>query len=217
MKTTVGAPRCLYKFFEKKKHRDQFLQGSIRFGSLEKYREIEDKKRRDTDEGRARGKYKTDKMMYLKISNDTGKVVERGYKTGDIFITGDSPNKYFIFALSDERIDLKTLSEKFGKYVVKITDIEKLRDLLNKNCNFSWRVGRIILEQVKYNKDNYITMEGDSPHLPIGYHFAQKPETFAEECEWRIVITGSAIDKVDQDYAIVEVGALEDFVSVVDL
>lgn len=217
MKNAVSTPKYLYKFFDNKEYMGQFLQGSIRFASLEVYKKIEDEKRKDIDEGRARGKYRTDKMMYLKISNETGKVVERGYKPGDISITGDSPNKYFIFALSDERADLKALSEKFGKYVVKIKDIQKLLDLLNKNCKFSWRVGRIILEQVKYDKDNYIAMDGNSPHLPVGYHFAQKPERYSHECEWRLVVTGSAIEEINEEYPRVEVGSIEDIASVIDI
>lgn len=218
MKNAVSTPKHLYRFFKKKDYMRQFLQGSIRFGSLDEYRQIEDEKRRDVDEGRARGKYKTDKIRYLKISNETGKVIEGGYKPGDIFITGDSPNKYFIVAFSDERANLKMLSEKFeSKYVVKIKNPRKLLDLLNRNCNFSWKVGRVILEQVKYDKDNYITMEGDNPHLPFGYHFAQKPESFVDECEWRIVITGIAIEEVNEKYPTVETGSIEDISSVVDL
>ena len=196
---------------------DQFLRGFIRFGNLEVYRGIEDEKRRDIDEGKARGKYKTDKLMYLKISNDTGRVVERGLKTGDIFISGDSPNKFFIVSLVDEKADLKTLSKKFGEYVIRFNDIEKFLELLNRNCTFPWKVGRIILEQVKYDKDNYITMEENNPHLPFGYHFAQKPEIFAEECEWRIVITGSAIEEVNEEYVTIEIGSLEETVSIIAL
>lgn len=217
MKKSISNPKHLYRFFREKERMDQFLQGFIRFGKLEVYREIEDEKRRDVDEGKTRGKYKTDKLMYLKISNDTGRVIERGLKTGDIFITGDSPNKFFIVSLVDERADLKTLSKKFGKYVIRVNDVENFLELLNKNCNFSWKVGRIILEQVKYDKDNYVTMEEHNPHLPFGYHFAQKSEIFAEECEWRIVITGSAIEAVDDKYVTIEVGSLEEIVSIIAL
>lgn len=217
MKDAVNTPRYLYRFFDKKEYRDQFVQGSIRFRNLEFYKKTEDVKRRDVDEGKARGKYKTEKMMYLKISNKTGKVLERGYKAGTIFITGDSPNRYFIVALAGKSVDLKAISKKFGRYVVKVNDVGKFLELLNNNCKFSWKVGKIILEQVKYDKDNYITMEENNPHLPVGYHFAQKPVDYAEECEWRIVLTGSAIEEVSEEHPTIEIGLIEDITSVQNL
>lgn len=216
MKNTTNTPKLLYRFFSKREHRDQFLQGLIRFGSLERYRVIEDEQRKDEHEGKARGKYKTDKMMYLNISNETGKVIERGLKEGVIHITGDSPNKYFIVAMADERVDLNELS-KFGKYGVKINNLEKFLDLLNKKSDFPWKVGKILLEQVRYDKDDFITMEGDSPHLPYWYYFAQKPASFAKECEWRVVLTGSAIEEINEEHPVIEIGTIEDIVSVVDL
>ncbi len=184
----MNYPKSLYRFFKTKEHRDQFIQGSIRFGNLEVYKKIEDH-RKDPDEGSPKGKYKTDKLMYINLGTGT-----KGFKSGDMHISGSSLNSFFIVSMLDKDADLKHLSEKFGKYAVKIKDVEKLIDLLNQNCKVPWKVGKIILEQVKYNKDKYITMEKDNPHLPVGYYHSQKSENFAEECEWRIVLTGSTKD-----------------------
>lgn len=211
------SPKYLYRFFKKKEYRDQFLKGSIRFGRLKVYQDIEDENRRDSDEGQPRGKYRTDKQIYLKISNKTGKVVEKGFKTGDIDISGYSPNIFFIACLSDKNVDLKLLSGKFGRYVVKINDPQKLVESINKKCKFLWNVGRILLEGVIYDKDKYILMEKNNPHLPVKYYYAQKSEVFANEHEWRIVLTGSAIEEINQDYVTIEIGSIENIASSIDL
>ncbi len=211
----MNKPKILYRFFKKKKYRDQFIRGLIRFGSLDTYKEIEDQ-RRDLDEGVPKGKYTTNKLMFLKINNVTGKVVDKGYKSGDINISGYSPNSFYIVSMSDDKADLEFLSKKFGKYAVKINDIEKLVNLVNQKCNIPWNVGKIKLAQVKYDKDKYITMEKNSPHLPVEYYFTQKSETYAHEFEWRIVLTGSAIDQSDEKFVVIKVGSLHEIVSRVD-
>ena len=158
--------------------------------------------------------------MYLKISNVTGKVVEKGFKSGDINISGYTPNKFFIVSMADESVDLKSLSKKLGRFVVKVNDVEKLLNLLNQNSKVPWKVGRIVLEKVKYDKDKHISMEKDNPHLPFGYYFAQKHEVFADEKEWRIVIIGSAIEEIDdkyKEYFTLEIGSIEDITTNIDL
>ena len=47
----MDTPKYLYRFFSKKEYRNQFIQGLIRFGRLEVYKEIEDEERKDIDEG----------------------------------------------------------------------------------------------------------------------------------------------------------------------
>lgn len=209
----MDIPKTLYRFFDKKEYRNQFLQGSVRFGRLEVYKEIEDQ-RKDIDEGEPRGKYKTDKLQFINISRETGKATGSGFKSGEVDISGYSPNSFFIVSMSDSRVDLEFLSKKFGKYAVKINDIEKLLDLLNRNCKIPWKVGKIILEQVKYDKDGYLTME-DS-HLPFRYYFAQKPESFSAEYEWRVALTGSGIDEKDEKFVFIEVGALDGIAEALD-
>lgn len=207
-----------YRFFSRKEYRDQFIQGLIRFGRLEVYKKIEDQ-RKDVDEGEPRGRYNTDRLMFLNISNETGKIAGGGYKKGEVNISGNSFNSFFIVSLSEENADLEILSKKFGKYAVKINNIQKLLDLLNQNCKVSWKVGKILLAQVRYNKDGYIVM-GQDDHLPFEYYFAQKHETFAEEREWRIVLTGSAIEEIEdknKEYLTLEIGSIGDITTIIDL
>ncbi len=213
----MSFPQYLYRFFNQKDHRDQFIQGLIRFGRLEAYKEIEDEQRKDKDEGDPRGKYKTDKQIYLKISNQTGKVVEHGIKLGDINISGYSPNNFFIVSATDEKVNVEKISEKFGKYVVKINNPQKLLDLLNKNRKFPWSVGKIVLERVKYDKDNYLEIEESNPHLPFGYYYAQKPQMFSDEMEWRFVLIGSGIDELEDKFVVIEIGSIENIITRIDL
>lgn len=210
----MNIPKSLYRFFDKKKYRNQFLKGLIRFGRLEVYKEIEDQ-RKDVDEGEPRGIYKTDRMIVLNIGKETGKATGGEYKKGEVNISGYSPNSFFIVAMSDEKANLEFLSKKFGKYAVKINDVEKLLDLLNQNCKVSWKAGKILLAQVRYDKDGYITIGKDN-HLPFEYYFAQKAESFAQEYEWRIVLTGSGIDKTDEKVVFIEIGSLDEVASKVD-
>lgn len=161
-------PKYLYRFFKKRIYRDRFIQGLIRFGSLEGYREIEDEKIKDMDGGKARGKYKTNKQIFISINNVSGEVIEKGFKKGDVSVTGESPNTFFIVSLSGDKVDIKSLSEKFGKYVVKINNIQKLLDSINENCKISWSIGKIRLGQVEYNKGEHIRMEKNGT-LPFRY------------------------------------------------
>lgn len=207
----------LYRFFKKKNYRDEFLTGAIRFGKLQVYKSIEDEKRRDIDEGEARGKYKTDKLAYLTVDKNTGKVIHKGVTQGDMSISGTSLDHNFILCLSDENVDLKLIADKLGRFVVVINDVDKMLDLLNKKCRIPWKVGRIVLMQVKYDKDKYIEMDKESQHLPFEYFVAQKPETFADEHEQRIVLTGSAIEDVSDEYITIEIGDIKDIATKLDL
>lgn len=211
----MDKPKYLYRFFKKKEHRDAFLAGAIRFGKLQTYQAIEDEKRKDVDEGEARGKYKTDKLIYLNINKDTGKIVGEGVRPGDMFISGTSLDHNFIVSLSDENVDLELMANKLGRFVVRINDVYKMLDLLNEKCNLSWKVGRIVLIKVKYDKDNHIEMDQDQ-HLSYEYFVAQKSEIFADEHEQRIVLIGSALEEVSDKYVTIEIGTIRDITTQLD-
>ncbi len=212
----MDTPKHLYRFFKKQKYRGEFLTGKIRFGKLELYQTIEDEKRRDDSEGEARGKYKTDKLTYLTIDKKTGKQVGKGITSGDMHISGTSLDHNFIVCFSGDDVDLKSQAKKMGKYVVKINNIDKLLDLLNQKCKLPWRVGRITLMQVKYDKDEYLEMDENS-HLPFEYFVSQKPRSFASESEWRLVMVGSAVEEVSDDYVTVVIGSIQDIANSVNL
>ena len=205
-----------YRFFKTNDRRDQFISGSIRFVNIEEYKEIEDAQRRDEDEGEPKGKYQADRQV-LKISPETGSLIESEYQFGDVNISGSSMNKFFVVCMSDKGANLQLLSEKFGKYIVRVNDIEKLLHLLNiARRKISWSVGKIMFTQVKYDRGNYLQMNEGDPHLPFEYYYAQKSENFASEVEWRLVLIGG-LEAAGRREKFIEVGSLEKIVTKIDL
>lgn len=212
----MDIPKSLYRFFKKKEHRDQFFSGLIRFRYIEEYQKIADQARKDPNEGKgAVGKYRTN-VQTLTIDKNIGKVIGNEFKPGDMSISGESLDKHFICSFSDKNVDLKKAYEEFGKYGVKITDVQKLLDLLNKNCKFDWKVGRIILKKVKYDKGDYVPMDENNT-LPYGYLFAQKSVGYSDQCEWRVVLIGDAIKVIDKKPITIDIGSIKNIASSMDL
>lgn len=161
----------LYRFFQKEEHRDQFFSGLIRFRYIADYGEIEDLQRQDLDEVKgAQGKYKTN-LQTLTIDKHTNSVKHTEFKPGTMNVSGVSLNTYFICSFSDENIDLANVSRRFGGYAIKIENIEDFLERLNKSCFFDWKVGKIHLAKVRYDKGLDIVMTENNT-LPYDSLFA---------------------------------------------
>ena len=102
-KTFSDYPPELLRFFDERKHAEEFLAGIIRLGSLRYYKCDADRKRNDPSEG-------------------------RGLITpGSISFNASYVGPLYILSCTDpQRADIAKLKEKFGKHVVRITDPRQL-------------------------------------------------------------------------------------------
>ncbi len=211
----MNTPISLYRFFQTKEYRNQFFDGLIRFRYIGDYGKIEDFQRKDVYEGKgARGIYKTD-IQTLTIDKDTKTVTHNEFNIGDMNVSGISLNTHFICSFSDENIDLVKASQKFGNYGIKIENIEAFLDRLNKNCSFDWKIGKIHLAEVRYDKGLNILMNENNT-LPYESVFAQKSKEFSDEHEWRVVLTGGLIRDMSIESKVISINPLNDIASSLD-
>jgi hypothetical protein len=165
-------PPVLLRFFEEEDHARSFVQGTIRFGLLERYWTIEGS-RRDGTEG------KVSVFWNLPLQNP-------------VHYDGSSLNPHYILSTSHPEANTRRLMEKFGSYIVRINNpIELLQriEIAWKRCPLA--IGRCVIEEVVYNKDSFLE---PTPGLlaPVNYSYSQKAKSFEEEREFRFVLTCTA-------------------------
>jgi hypothetical protein len=179
----MESPPCLYRAFSKKEYAEDFIVGKIRFGSLNYYRRIERDPRQDTTEGIGKARYKSN-ISSVKIDKQSGESLEFE-QPGLMNLKTNSPNSMYILSLSGSDIDLEYLSNKFGRYIVKISQLEKFKEDLNKA--FPLRIFPIQFEKVQYNKGFVVDIPEDDLSFYLKLSYAQKPEEYSQEKEYRYV------------------------------
>ena len=159
-------PLFLYRAFKEDEHANQFLKGKIRFGLLDYYKNSEDDSRRDPFEG------------------------ESSTYSGQLHLKGGLCNPAYLLCTSGPDVDLNYLREKFGNYVVKITNPGQFRDDISNIKAFIPDVsisGNCDFKKVEYTKDQDqpIGVEGT---VRLRLYYCQKHSWFSPECEYRYVI-----------------------------
>jgi hypothetical protein len=179
-------PKFCYKAFECEDYAKQFMDsGAFRMGCLRSYREIKDESRRDPTEGSGHTKEPGIVTVGLVSSNPTEKTI--WIKEHGIQDHSSGYNKaIFCFCTFLSDVNLDYIKEKFGKYIVKITDPEKLAEDIHDSLINTGQ--RFLIEgcNVIYNKGQTLEKQlTDDERLDMSYK--QKPESFILECEFRIV------------------------------
>lgn len=192
LKTFGDYPPELLRFFGKREHAEQFLAGSVRFGLLDYYKGIEDKARKDAAEGAGSFTAPAESVTTVTFNAD-GEVVKVSEAPGDVHHHVDFGNPTYIVSCVDSRsADIGQLKEKFGPYVVRITNPIRLgQDLTNKlselDVTHPLAGGVVECAKVDYDKGQRRENEqGQEERLKAAY--AQKPAEFSDECECRLVI-----------------------------
>ncbi len=192
MKNVLGS---LLRFFEKEEYARSFVEGEIRFGLLDRYKTIEGS-RKDEAEGRV-SFYWNLKAPQLRIDRKTREVVDRTESDQNIHGSGLSLNRYYILCTSHPEADLAVLSEKFGRFVVRINDplslLQRIRAIWQKH-QLALDDDSAFVAPVVYNKNGLLEPD---PYLiaPAGYSYSQKPSSFEQEREFRYVLICSVDDK----------------------
>jgi hypothetical protein len=185
-------PSLLYKGFPKKYALLFLEQGSFIMHSLSYYRDIEDKSRKDKDEGEGRVEIiKPRPVLY--IDRQSGDVLSSTLETGPVFFGTTSINPRYIFCFSGPKVDVKYLASQYGGSVVCINQPNKLVcDIASYLKQYPNMPDTIWLEciQVRYDKGQLVQGEpqpASEERLKMSY--GQKDPKFSNDCEYRLVLT----------------------------
>lgn len=208
-------PQALFKFFPKKDYADQFLAGAVRFGSLAYYATIEDDDRQDAGEGKGAFAAPAESVTTVHLDGD-GEVIGATKAPGDMNHQIDLGNPTYIVCCTDpEGSDMDRLKEKFGPYVVRIDDPVRLgQELTDQFAELEKThplAGSLVeCARVVYDKGERRDTEPTNEEM-FRAAFTQKPPSYAEENEVRLVVIRRGMvnrDKAETN-ATVEIGALE--------
>jgi hypothetical protein len=120
----------LYKFISKETFENYYKKGKFQLGSLEYYREIENKSSRDEREG---------------FSNI---IINSGNR--QIFASVISGFNKYIFSGTDSLENSEKLAEKFGSVCIKVKNIQSFADKIKKAINAkSWEIKRVTYTDFK--------------------------------------------------------------------
>lgn len=159
-------PPFLYRAFKEREHANQFLNGKIRFGSLDYYQSSADESRQDSFEGES--------SAYL----------------GNLRVRGKGCNPTFLLSTAGPAVDLSYLRETFGNFVVKITNPGQFREDISNVKAFVPEVnvcGGCDFRKVEYTKDQDQPIDVRKA-VKLRLYYCQKPLCFFRECEYRYVV-----------------------------
>jgi hypothetical protein len=164
-----GIPPRLVRGFKEESHAQTFLAGDVRLQIQSFYQTIEDAKRKDSEEGEAR-------------------LIVPGVGGTDVNYGGSFHNPVYLLCCSDPAVG----GAGFGPWFVGInapgTLLRALGDAASPIPGRT--LDEVRLLRVRYSKGARVA---DAPHSGERFQLmlAQKPESYAHECEWRYVVTFS--------------------------
>jgi len=157
----------LLRFFVEEEHARQFVAGKVRFGILEYYRGIEDK-RRDANEGRSSVYFKAPQLVHA---------------------TYTSLNRYYILCTAHPGASIPCLMKKYGRFVVRIDSPIALLERIKA----AWQIHDLAVDRgafvtdVEYTKDE---LREPDPYFRSPPHlvYSQKPRSDEGDREYRYLI-----------------------------
>jgi len=185
-------PSPLYKAFTQEQHAYDFLeQGNLILQPLKYFRNIEDINRKDKDEGKGKAEIIM-KRPVLQIDKYTGQLLSSKPEPGPVYFVTSTPNPCYIISFSGPQVDLNYLIEKYGQYVLRINEPNKLVKAICSNLSQSDNMPNVMwLEciQVRYDKgqltDN-LPEPGSQERARMSY--GQKASNYSRDCEYRLVL-----------------------------
>jgi len=179
-------PEICYKAFNCKKYAEDFMyRGNFRLNCLGYCRNMEDESRHDPTEGYGHTKEPGIVTVGLVSPNPADKTIwtrEQGYQEHNT----EYGNAIFCLCTCLPDVDFTHMSDKFGRYIVKINDPRRLAEDINEY--FISNGHRFLIEGCKivYNKGQKLDRElTDNERPDLAY--MQKPESFSNDREFRIV------------------------------
>ena len=210
-------PSYVYKAFNEREYLEWFIdEGKFRLGNLRTYKSIEDLARRDNDEGTAvyRRPGMVTSVAFSKDNDDTF-VTEA---PGHINTHTELGNPKFVFCTSLPNVNLQYMKERFGKYIVKITEPKTFaQDISQYLYSIPTRfAGGIEGIEIQYNRNEIIEKELDNKDR-VTLSYSQKSFEFKDETEFRFValVLGTPSKRYNEDYLDINIGKRLQYVDIV--
>jgi len=166
-------PEILYRGFDALEHAHAFVdEGIVRLGRLDNYCNLEDARRRDADEGKAK------LLMPVPDSQDVTDVIPTECK-----------GRNWVYVLCCSGAHPADVASKFGPYVVRINNPGRLKADIRSYLSSNPVVPNPSVDPrwVTYDRDAAATRSLDADEL-LTLSYSQKSASFAAEQEYRIVI-----------------------------
>jgi hypothetical protein len=163
----IETPNSLLRFFSEEQHAYQFVAGSVRFGLLEYYREVEDP-RKDASEGQS--------SIYF-----------RGLHPIHSMVT--SLNRYYVLCTAHADADVSLLVKKYGRFIVRVNNPLALLE----RVRVAWQQhelaidGGAFIAPVEYTKDEL--RDANALYLsPVHLTYSQKHRSSEDDREYRYML-----------------------------
>ena len=202
VKSVIGAlPSRVFKAYKEEGHAQVFAEkGIIRLGQIRSYREIEDRARRDQNEGEGFLRV-PDQITSMHFDAATLEPIHTSVSPGHLNYISTFINPTYLFCLSGEQVDLEYLRSTLGPHVVEIFDTPCFLQSFSNALTIepiTDRVGAFAeTYEVAYNKGEIRDAGNYGDNLLIS--LAQKPKGFTRECEWRIAVVMDRPNRVLPD------------------
>jgi hypothetical protein len=162
------------------------MAGAIRFGVLEYYRGIENSRRDDGEEQLS--PYFRVKAPQLIIEKQPGRMIGVAESDKNIHSMVSSLNRYYILCASHPEVNISSLAQKYGRFVVRINNPLVLLERVK-----VWQSHDLALEgsadiaPEEYTKDE---LRDADPYLVSPPHltYSQKRKSYEEDREYRYLL-----------------------------
>jgi hypothetical protein len=188
-------PSPLYRTFEKEEDALNFIEkGVVYLRPITWYKKIEDKKRKDKDEGEGRLVVNTYRPV-ITLDKKTGKRISQKNEFGPVYFGTVSINPRYILCFSGPQVEKAHLVSHYGKYVVSLNQpkllVSEIAHYIEESYLFLG-VDDIWLNciKVRYDKDQtigHIPEPASDERTTLSY--GQKNPIFSNDFEYRLVLT----------------------------
>ena len=186
-------PSPLYKAFSEEKHARDFLErGILIMRSLSYFRETEDLKRKDKDEGEGRVKIVRQRPV-IEYELASGKFLAASQQLGEVFFGTASTNPCYLYCFTGPEVDVDYLAAgKYGQYVLRIDEpnalVSEIASCLERHPdmpNTMW----LYCIPVRYDRDQLVgELPESASHERLMMSCGQKDNRDCGDCEYRLVL-----------------------------
>lgn len=177
-------PSVLFKAFTCREHAEVFCKGSVRFSTLEHYKNIEDIDRADSTEGSGEVQ-RIGEELIIDVKNE---FIHSRKGVENLHVSANARERFICcFSYSGDD-NYKNLPRKFGNYYVKVHSPENLfYDLeaaVNSDDGLQQNPPTLEAGYVRYDKEAYVGEMADRKKAK-DLAWLQKPISNSEENEYR--------------------------------
>ncbi len=158
---------------------------------LSYFREIEDLKRKDKDEGEGRVTIVKPRPV-VELDPESGQILSIRQVTGKVFFGTASTNPCYLYCFSGPQVDVDYLARKYGRFVLRVNQPNKLASEV---CSYLERYPDISTTMwlhcipVKYDKGQLVEeLPEPGSYERLLMSCGQKDERDRHDCEYRLAL-----------------------------